>query len=68
MINTSHKIPTPEPELYLFLRKEFSLTEKAIDLGIKQSQLESAPLAITMLNLGLISLSQYQELLQWIYD
>ena len=41
---------------------------KAIDLGIRQSQLESAPLAITMLNLGLISLSQYQKLLDWMHD
>ena len=66
MIFTSHKEPNVSTELYIFLRQEFGLTESAIDLGVKHSQMESAPLHIILWNFGLIDINQYQILLDWI--
>ncbi|KGG11704.1 MULTISPECIES: DUF2949 domain-containing protein [Prochlorococcus] len=52
--------------MHLFLKHEFELSDNAIDLGIKQSQLESAPLPVILLSFGLITLEQFQTLLDWI--
>ena len=65
MIKTTHKNPFPSNELYLYLSNELNLTDNAINLGIKQSMAESAPISIVLWNLGLISLQQYEELLDW---
>ena len=43
-----------------------STSDNAIDLGIRQSQLESAPLPVVLLSFGLITLQQFQILLDWI--
>ena len=65
MIFTTHKIELPSNELYSFLSKELMLSDSAINLGIKQSQTECAPISIVLWHLGLISLDQYQKLLIW---
>ena len=54
-------------DLINFLKKEFDLTDDAINLAIKYSQLESAPISITLLTFGIITLTQYQSLLDWLY-
>ena len=41
------------------------LSEGALDLGLRQSQLEQAPLAVVLWRFGLISLEQFDELLAW---
>ncbi len=68
MIFTSHRELKPSKELYTFLRNEFSLSDNAIKLGIKQSQSESAPVSIILWNLGLINIDQYEKLLDWLND
>ena len=65
MIFSTHRFPLPTKDLYSFLRRELILTDNAINLGIKQSQTECAPISVVLWNLGLINLDQYQELLNW---
>ena len=66
MIITNQNESLPSKDFTLFLRKEFSLSESAINLAIKQSQSEAAPISIILLRLGLISLIQYEVLLDWL--
>ena len=56
-----------EPRVHLadFLRNQLGLSESALELGIRQSQLEQAPLAVVLWRFGLISLIQYTQLLDW---
>ena len=68
MIKSTHPQPPPSEELCTFLRKEIGLTAKELDLGIRHSQAEHAPLAIVLWSFGLINLSQYQQILSWQYD
>ncbi|MGA0989896.1 MAG: DUF2949 domain-containing protein [Vulcanococcus sp.] len=41
------------------------LSENALGLGLKQSQLEQAPLPVVLWRFGLISLEQLDQVLQW---
>ena len=66
MINTTHHEPLPDVKLINFLNKEYHLSNEAINLGIKHSKLEAAPLPIVLRSFGLISLDQFHELLDWI--
>ncbi len=66
MILFKNKESLPSKQLCNFLHEEFGLNQNAINLAIKHSQLESAPFPIILRNFGLISLSQYEELLDWI--
>ena len=52
----------------IFLKEEFSLSDQAVSLAIKRSHLESAPLPIVLWDFGLITVDQYQELLDWIIE
>ena len=67
MNNTTHK-SLPSKDLIIFLKEEFSLNDQAISLAIKHSNLESAPFPIVLWNFGLITVEQYQVLLDWIID
>ena len=58
----------PSKNLRIFLKEEFSLNDQAISLAIKHSNLESAPFPIVLWNFGLITVDQYQVLLDWIID
>ena len=49
--------PAPHPELLRFLRSTLGLSENALGLGLKQSQLEQAPLPV-VLWLSLIHISE----------
>lgn len=51
--------------MVLFLRNQLGLSESALELGIRQSQLEQAPLAVVLWRFGLVSLEQYTQLLDW---
>jgi hypothetical protein len=48
-----------------FLRHQLGLSENALQLGIKQSQLEQAPLPAVLWRFGLISLEQFDAVLTW---
>ena len=66
MVLTSHKQSPPSREFSSYIKKEFNLNENALQLGIKQSIQENAPLSIILLSYGLISLNDYQKLLDWL--
>ncbi len=68
MLFSTHSRPKPSKEFCSFLKKNFSLSNQAIELAIKKSQLEYAPLSIILLNYGMININQYQTLLDWIKE
>ena len=65
MIITSHSQPETNPKLIKFLKQKIGLTDSAINLGLRQSKIEQAPLPIILWSFGLLSLKQYQEVLKW---
>ena len=58
----------PSPLLLQFLRERLGLSEKALELGQRQAELEQAPLPVVLWSFGLLSLSQYQQVLDWVSD
>ncbi len=68
MITNSHPQSPPSDLLINFLIQKLGVSKNAIDLGIRQSQLEQAPLPIILWSFGLITLSQYQTVLDWQKD
>ncbi len=65
MIVTSHPRPQPSRQLIEFLELRIGLSEEALKLGIRQANSEQAPLPIVLWSFGLLSLEQYQEVLNW---
>ncbi|MBM5825832.1 MAG: DUF2949 domain-containing protein [Cyanobacteria bacterium M_surface_10_m2_119] len=65
MVLSSAPPPPPSPALQRFLRSQVGLSESALALGIRQAQLEQAPLAVVLWRFGLINLQQFDLLLQW---
>ncbi len=57
--------PLPPRELVRYLRQELGLSENALSLGLKQAQLEQAPLPVVLWRFGLISLEQFDQVLAW---
>ncbi|MFM9101736.1 MAG: DUF2949 domain-containing protein [Cyanobium sp.] len=51
--------------IYSYLRSQLGLSESALALGIRQAQLEQAPLAVVLWRFGLISLQQLEQVLRW---
>ena len=68
MVQSSDPQPSPSPLLLQFLRERLGLSEKALQLGKRQSELEQAPLPVVLWRFGLLSLSQYQQVLDWVRD
>ena len=66
MIFSNYIDQIPSEELIRFLQNELSLSGRAIELGIRKSQSERAPISIVLWHLGLINYVQYQLLLDWI--
>ncbi len=48
-----------------FLRERLGLNESAIELGLRQSKMENAPLPIILWTFGLINRYEYLELIKW---
>jgi hypothetical protein len=57
--------PSPEPALLGFLRHRLNLGEGALALGMRQCQLEQAPLPVVLRRYGLLSLEQFDAVLAW---
>ena len=57
--------PSPEPALLGFLRHRLNLGEGALALGMRQCQLEQAPLPVVLWRYGLLSLEQFYVVLAW---
>lgn len=64
VISTSPQ-PAPSPALLRYLRLEIGLSENALSLGLKQADLEQAPLPAVLWRFGLISLEQLDQVLGW---
>jgi hypothetical protein len=64
VISTSPQ-PVPPSALVGYLRRELGLSENALELGVKQAQLEQAPLPVILWRFGLISLEQLDQVLAW---
>ena len=65
VIKPSHPILSPSDNLCRFLTEKIGLSERSMDLGIRHSIIENAPLPIVLKSFGLISLSQYALILKW---
>ena len=65
MVVCSHPQPMPSEELQRFLQRRLGLSTNALNLGIRQAELEQAPLPIVLWSFGLLSLEQLQQVLDW---
>ena len=65
MVQSSDPQPPPSPLLLQFLRERLGLSEKALQLGQRQAELEQAPLPVVLWGFGLINLEQLDQVLQW---
>ena len=58
--------PAPPPAgLLRFLRQQMGLSDNALALGLKQSEVEQAPLPVVLWRFGLISLEPFEQVLSW---
>ncbi|MFM9110175.1 MAG: DUF2949 domain-containing protein [Prochlorococcaceae cyanobacterium] len=64
VIASSPQGPPPEA-LIRFLRHQLGLSERSLEMGLRQSQLEQAPLPVVLWRFGLISLEQLDQVLAW---
>jgi len=65
MVISTTPQPLPAASLVRFLRHRLALSESALALGIRQSELEQAPLPVVLWSFGLISLEQLDQVLAW---
>ena len=65
MVNSTSPQPVPQSAMVRYLRRELGLSENALALGVKQAQLEQAPLPVILWRFGLISLEQLDQVLGW---
>jgi hypothetical protein len=65
MVISSSPQPPPAENLLRFLRIQIGLSDGALALGLKQAQLEQAPLPVVLWRFGLISLEQFDSVLSW---
>ena len=65
MVMSSQRQPPATDALLQFLQRRLGLSPSAIELGIRQAELEQAPLPIVLWSFGLLSLSQLEEVFDW---
>ena len=65
MVVCSHPQGAPSEELLQFLERRLGLSRNAINLGLRQAELEQAPLPVVLWSFGLLSLGQLQHVLDW---
>jgi hypothetical protein len=65
MVNATTPQPPPPEGLLRFLRQQLGLSESALALGLRQAELEQAPLPVVLWRFGLISLEQLDQVLSW---
>ena len=64
-MNATTPQPPPPEGLLRFLRQQLGLSESALALGLRQAELEQAPLPVVLWRVGLISLEQLDQVLSW---
>ena len=65
MVVCSHPQPMPSEALQRFLQRSLGLSTNALNLGLRQAELEQAPLPIVLWSFGLLSLEQLQQVFDW---
>jgi len=65
MVNATTPQPPPPEGLLRFLRHQLGLSESALALGLRQAEMEQAPLPVVLWRFGLISLEQLDQVLAW---
>ena len=65
MVVCSHPQPSASEALQQFLQQRLGLSVNALHLGLRQAELEQAPLPIVLWSFGLLSLDQLQQVLDW---
>ncbi len=65
MVFSTSPQPVPSSSLVRYLRHDLGLSENALALGLKQAELEQAPLPVILWRFGLISLEQLDQVLAW---
>ena len=65
MVLSSQPQPAPSSELLDFLQQRLGLSGSALTLGLRQAELEQAPLPIVLWSFGLLSLDQLQQVFDW---
>ncbi|MEB3159491.1 MAG: DUF2949 domain-containing protein [Synechococcus sp.] len=68
MVQSTDPQPQASAQLLRFLRERLGLSDNALQLGQRQADLEQAPLPVVLWSFGLLSLSQYQQVLDWSQD
>jgi hypothetical protein len=68
MVSSSTPQPQPAEALLRFLRQQLGLSESALALGLKQAELEQAPLPAVLWRYGLLSLEQLAQVFDWQED
>ena len=66
MINTNNEIYPASEELCNFIIDKLGISKSALELGLKRSSINNAPLPIVMWSYGLISISQLKMILFWL--
>ena len=64
MVVCSHPQPAASKDLD-FLIGRIGLSSNAMNLGLRQAELEQAPLPIVLWSFGLLNLEQLQQVLDW---
>ena len=65
MIITNHTQPKASVEVVNYIQQKIGLNPKALELGLRQSDLEQAPLPIVLWSFGLLSITQYMKVIDW---
>ena len=65
MVMSSHRQPQATDALLQFLQRRLGLSPSALELGQRQAELEQAPLPIVLWSFGLLSLQQFEDVLDW---
>jgi hypothetical protein len=65
MVICSHPQPSAPAELEQFLLRRIGLSLNALQLGLRQAELEQAPLPIVLWSFGLLNLEQLQTVFDW---
>ena len=55
----------PSDDLLLLLQRQLGLSANALNLGLRQAELEQAPLPIVLWSFGLLNLDQLQQVFDW---
>lgn len=66
MVACSHPQPPPSRALLQFLQRQIGLSREALNLGLRQAELEQSPLPIVLWSFGLLNLEQLQQVLDWL--